>query len=148
MACFRKYFLTTLIKFWRKLSFWRKFLYVFWIKLPFVSILPFFEKLFKFIINIIYLPWQKFTNNFISGPFVMFNSGNKKLSTVTTKSRRTMHVCPYCSYSTNLLSNMRNHLRTHTGERPFVCKLCSKSFTQINSLKRHMIVHLSKDKLW
>nr|XP_015918615.2 oocyte zinc finger protein XlCOF6 isoform X2 [Parasteatoda tepidariorum] len=79
--------------------------------------------------------------------FVMFNSGNKKLSTSTAKSRRTVHVCPYCNYSTNLLSNMRNHHRTHTGERPFVCKMCSKSFTQINSLKRHMIVHLSKDKL-
>lgn len=38
--------------------------------------------------------------------------------------------------------NIRNHFRTHTGDRPYKCKLCHKKFTQIGNLKMHeMSIH-------
>nr|XP_042896517.1 oocyte zinc finger protein XlCOF6-like [Parasteatoda tepidariorum] len=46
--------------------------------------------------------------------------------------------CTYCAYKTWNKSNMKVHLRTHSGEKPFKCPSCSKCFTQKISLQRHM----------
>ncbi|GIY04123.1 hypothetical protein CDAR_317041 [Caerostris darwini] len=54
--------------------------------------------------------------------------------------------CQYsnCNYSTFILTNMKNHILTHTGERPFPCPQCDARFARKDTLKKHLVVHLGQ----
>ncbi|XP_064092713.1 longitudinals lacking protein, isoforms H/M/V-like isoform X24 [Macrobrachium nipponense] len=52
-----------------------------------------------------------------------------------------LHHCPYCNYSSNKTTNLKNHVRVHTGERPYECPHCPYKATQENNLKSHIRTH-------
>ena len=52
--------------------------------------------------------------------------------------------CPYtdiCNHVTKYRHNLKNHIRFHTGERPYACDLCGLCFVQQGDCKRHMLTH-------
>ncbi|RXG54786.1 Zinc finger protein [Armadillidium vulgare] len=51
---------------------------------------------------------------------------------------RSSHVCPVCHYVARDKTNLRKHIFTHTGEKPFNCTLCDYKTTQSSNLHSHI----------
>ncbi|KAL6113574.1 znf408 [Pungitius sinensis] len=51
------------------------------------------------------------------------------------------YVCQHCGRSFSQKGNQEAHVRTHNGEKPFPCSECDHSFSQMPDLRRHMFSH-------
>lgn len=49
--------------------------------------------------------------------------------------------CDHCSRSFAQKSDCVTHMRSHTGERPYTCSVCGWGFPQSGTLKTHMKTH-------
>ena len=45
--------------------------------------------------------------------------------------------CPFCEKIQNSKGDMNRHIKTHTGEKPYLCDFCNYKSNQITNLRRH-----------
>lgn len=95
---------------------------------------------------------QAAAHNRTGAPWVsiktQFQSANSHHANPLPQSDSQAHVgprhllrCGQCGKCFPHPSNLKAHLQTHTGERPFCCSLCGRSFTKLSNLKAHRRVH-------
>lgn len=48
---------------------------------------------------------------------------------------------PDCDRRFNRKENIRSHIQTHLGDRPYLCSICDKRFVRQHDLKRHSKIH-------
>ena len=70
------------------------------------------------------------------GQFAQFNSTilRDKLAEMTKT-----HKCNECSYTAKKSCALKQHQRTHTGERPFKCTHCNHSTADQSNFKTHLL---------
>lgn len=55
--------------------------------------------------------------------------------------------CEFCQMNFARASHLKRHRRMHTGEKPFMCRICGKDFSRGDKLKDHLRRHEAEDKL-
>ncbi|XP_030319149.1 zinc finger protein 341 isoform X2 [Calypte anna] len=69
-------------------------------------------------------------------------SGLQGLQEGKTKSPKLK--CTYCNKAFTKNFDLQQHIRSHTGEKPFQCIVCGRAFAQKSNVKKHMQTH----KVW
>ena len=70
-----------------------------------------------------------------------FSKGAHYFALMDISSEECQLKCPTCGKFFKRKDYLTEHLRTHTGERPYVCSVCEKSFSQSGSRNTHMKIH-------
>ncbi|XP_054164932.1 zinc finger protein 341-like isoform X2 [Oppia nitens] len=74
---------------------------------------------------------------------VIKNDITDTLNSVQSK-RNAKLKCTFCDRSFNKNFDLQQHIRCHTGEKPFQCIVCGRAFAQKSNVKKHMQTH----KVW
>ncbi|XP_001340263.4 uncharacterized protein [Danio rerio] len=74
------------------------------------------------------------------------NNGCQTLPKLLGKTLQRNTECPDCGRILSNASALENHMRLHTGERPYTCSQCGKAFPSVRGLNRHMKVHAEEKR--
>ena len=98
---------------------------------------------------------NKNAKNLSQNVFTSYNSkqkisetGNKKgfvkspkLSKKRSSKKQWLLQCSYCLKCFRKNFDLQQHIRSHTGDKPFHCPICGKGFSQNSNLKKHIEIH-------
>ncbi|KAI4465257.1 zinc finger protein [Holotrichia oblita] len=65
----------------------------------------------------------------------------RHMKTHDTNYVKKMHSCKVCAKEFRYPSFLAEHMKNHTGERPFLCSICGKGFRQSGALQYHIRSH-------
>ncbi|XP_060793722.1 zinc finger protein 341 isoform X1 [Neoarius graeffei] len=69
---------------------------------------------------------------------------SKKIHEGQTKAKGQKLKCSFCDKVFAKNFDLQQHIRSHTGEKPFQCIVCGRAFAQKSNVKKHMQTH----KVW
>lgn len=58
--------------------------------------------------------------------------------------RRESFVCEECGKSFSENHRLKQHMMTHTGDRPYDCHICGKAFARRTAYRQHLLIHTGK----
>uniref|UniRef100_UPI00358DE2FF zinc finger protein 501-like n=1 Tax=Myxine glutinosa TaxID=7769 RepID=UPI00358DE2FF len=83
---------------------------------------------------------RRLTSKCMSGPCnTKINTRSNKRKTILETQMR--YKCNICNVDFTSSSNVKIHMRIHTGERPHKCSVCDKDFSEKGTLNMHMRIH-------
>ena len=65
-------------------------------------------------------------------------------SQVKSQSRKKLHSCTKCDYTSHYSTGLTRHMRVHLGEKLYSCTQCDFSSSRSWNLKEHMRTHMSE----
>ncbi|XP_039200637.1 zinc finger protein 341 isoform X1 [Crotalus tigris] len=89
-------------------------------------------------------------NNTCGGNLTNFDSASKNRHSkpdnnlLEGKPKSPKLKCTYCDKAFTKNFDLQQHIRSHTGEKPFQCIVCGRAFAQKSNVKKHMQTH----KVW
>eukprot|EP01083_Nonionella_stella_P283530 965130_1 len=70
----------------------------------------------------------------------VLSGSRKSMRNIAAKSSKVFR-CEYCGKTFKTMLYLKNHIRIHTGDRPFVCGVCKSAFKQQAHLTMHGRIH-------
>ena len=96
-------------------------------------------------------PWLTSSTSYVSWtqglPEVSLRRSNLKRH-LETHSGKKPYKCDQCDYASAERGSLKRHLRIHSGEKPFKCNKCDYTSSQSCHLGKHVKIHSKQVRTW